>query len=69
MQVARFRSEGWNLLFARTVGLIAECERVLDARADFVKSCLELLEPRLCALLTPRDVDTIVGEVAEVPAV
>ena len=64
-QVGRFRAEGWDLLFARTVALIAECERVMDHRADLVKSCMELLDPKVAAALTDSDVTSITGTPAD----
>jgi hypothetical protein len=66
VQVARLRSEGWDLLFARAVALIAECERVLCHRADLVKSCMELLDPRVCIHLCDADVASITGQPVEV---
>ena len=63
-QVARFRADAWDVLTCSVIGLIAECERRTGARADYVKSCLELLNPDFAPSLEEGTAISVVGDEA-----
>jgi hypothetical protein len=50
------------------VGLIAECERRTGSRADFIKSCLELMNPDVSGQLSATSVGYVVGDECDLVA-